>query len=67
MWLHIGLYKYPSTLSFAISGTVHWREILVRSRGEKAGDICFMFSLKIPINSRAIKLHREINSFMKYE
>lgn len=64
---HVGLYKYPSTLSFAIRGTVHWREILVRSKGEKAGDICFMFSLKITIKPGAIKLHREINSFMKYE
>lgn len=46
---------------------MHWREIQVRSKGEKAGDICFMFSLKITINPRAIKPHREINSFMKNE
>lgn len=37
------------------------------SKGEKAGDICFMFSLKITINPTASKLHREINSFMKHE
>lgn len=45
----LGLYMCSSTLSFAVSATEHRKAIqqLVGRKGEKAGDVYFMFSLKI--------------------